>query len=117
MKKFYLIITFICVTIFASAQEVKSGNDNAIPITENSKLVKLYPNPTTSVINFEFIKPVQKDLLLQIFNFTGKKVYESNNVLQKTSIPVTEFLRGVYIFQLKDKSGRIVESGKFQVNK
>jgi hypothetical protein len=32
-------------------------------------------------------------------------------------INLSDFPRGVYVYQLRDKTGRIVESGKFQVSK
>jgi hypothetical protein len=47
----------------------------------------------------------------------GKKVYEVNNVDQKTTVNLSDFYRGIYIFQLKDKTGKLVDSGKFQVSK
>ena len=36
---------------------------------------------------------------------------------QKIMVSLTDFYRGVYIFQLRDAQGTIVESGKFQVVK
>ena len=36
---------------------------------------------------------------------------------EKITVPLTDFYRGVYIFQLRDAKGNIVESGKFQVVK
>ena len=117
MNKFYLIILFIFFTIVTNAQ-LKGIEVNVKTIEELSvKVIKFYPNPAPSVINFEFIQPVQKDYTLQVYNFVGKKVYELFSVSQKTIIPLGEFYRGVYIFQLRDKGGRIVESGKFQVAK
>ena len=108
---------FIGFTFFATAQESKT-NDIPFPSDlSRAKVLKFYPNPATDVINFEFLKPVQKDLTLQVFNFIGKKVFELNGVSQKTSVSLNDFYRGIYIFQLRDKTGRIVESGKFQVNK
>ena len=117
MKKFYIFIFFISITFFASAQDGRGINVNATNISDQIKVLKFYPNPATSVINFEFQKPVQKELTLQVFNFVGKKIFELSNISQKTMIPLTEFFRGVYIFQLRDKFGHILESGKFQVNK
>ena len=58
-----------------------------------------------------------KTYIYQIYNFLGKKVYENNNVMSKTSINLSDFYRGIYIFQLRDRNGIIVESGKFQVSK
>lgn len=117
MNKLYLIIFFIGFTFFANAQESKSSETAFQPDAVRAKVLRFYPNPASGVINFEFLKPVQRDLTLQVFNFIGKKVFELNGVSQKTSVPLNDFYRGVYIFQLRDKSGRIVESGKFQVSR
>ncbi len=52
-----------------------------------------------------------------IFNFIGKKVEDLKVTDQKITVSLTDFYRGVYIFQLRDKQGNIIESGKFQVVK
>lgn len=117
MNKFYLIIFLSCLTFFANAQMVKSSEQSFLSNNVQSKVVRFYPNPASSIINFEFSQPVQHDYILQVFNFVGKKVFELNAVLQKTTVPLTDFYRGIYIFQLRDKSGRVIESGKFQVSK
>ena len=41
-----------------------------------AKIVKFYPNPATSNINFELQRALDKSYSLQIFNFMGKKVLE-----------------------------------------
>jgi hypothetical protein len=118
MKFFYLLLLFICCSVFGYSQTTR-GTDSPTALSSNFdiKVVRFYPNPATSVINFEFQKPSYKTYTLQIFNFVGKKILEINNFSQKNTIPVADFFRGVYIFQLRDKTGRIVESGKFQVTK
>jgi hypothetical protein len=115
MKIFYLIV-FISFSFFAGAQNTSKLNDSPTSEVE-IKVQKFYPNPATSIINFEFAKDLEKGYTLQIFNFIGKKVFEVNNISQKNIIPLSDFYRGVYIFQLRDKSGRVLESGKFQVVK
>ena len=117
MNKIYLLIIFSGLTFFSHAQIGKNSGMNFSPEILSTKVVRFYPNPAYNIINFEFSKPVQPDYTLQIFSFVGKKVFELNAVLQKTSIPLTDFYRGIYIFQLRDKTGRIIESGKFQVSK
>src|SRR6476646_7479851 len=108
MKKIYLLFLMVSLTFGAFAQE-----RSAIP---DQVKIKFYPNPATTVINFEFTKSnPDATYTLQVFNFIGKKVCEvviSNN---KASVNLDNFFRGVYIFQLRDKTGRILESGKFQV--
>jgi len=54
---------------------------------------------------------------MQIFNFLGKMVFEQKNIPSKTTINLNEYSRGVYIYQLRDHDGKILESGKFQVSK
>lgn len=79
--------------------------------------LKFYPNPATTSINFELKLGIDKNLSLQVFNFMGKKVYEVIPTTVLSYISLDRFNRGVYIYQLKDKFGRILDSGKFQVVK
>jgi hypothetical protein len=80
------------------------------------KIVKFYPNPAVSVINFEFPKNIDKTYTLQIYTFTGKKMADIPVSANKLSVTLdNDFYRGIYIYQLHDKTGRMIESGKFQV--
>ena len=47
----------------------------------------------------------------------GKKVLEINSPAQLTNLSLNDFYRGVYIFRLSDKFGKVLDSGKFQVVK
>lgn len=112
MKIFYIM----CIMLFAFAGAQAQTHSPSSQDNEPTH-VKFYPNPATSFINFEFIKENDKPYTFQIFNFMGRKVHESSIVSSKILINLTEFTRGIYIFQLKDQNGNVVESGKFQVNK
>src|SRR4051812_10488223 len=82
------------------------------------KVVKCYPNPATSVVNFEFASNLDRTYSLQIYSFSGKKMAEMSTASNKVSVMLNnEFYRGIYIYQLRDKTGRIIETGKFQVVK
>ena len=113
MKLFYSLSIFLCLTITAQSQD--RGPSTAPEA--NVKIIKFYPNPAITYINFEFQKSYDKSYNFQIFNFLGKKVFELNNVNPKTTVNLTDFFRGVYIFQLRDKNGKVIDSGKFQVSK
>lgn len=80
-------------------------------------ILRFYPNPATSAITFDFQKTYDKGYSLQIYNFLGRKMLEQMNIADHTTINLTDFTRGVYIYQLRDKTGNLVESGKFQVSK
>ncbi|MET0241880.1 MAG: T9SS type A sorting domain-containing protein [Flavitalea sp.] len=114
MKKFYLLSILLTVTVMAFSQERSRNTPGQDPAV---KIVKFYPNPATSVINFDFQKNADKTYNFQIFSLTGKKVFEASKVEQKTIVNLGDFYRGIYIFQLKDQYGKLVESGKFQVSK
>jgi len=112
MRIFY-ILTFIVLTTGAVQAQERPG-DRQVP---EAKVVKFYPNPATSFITFDFQNNYDKNYSFQIYNFLGKKVYELNTVSPKTVVNLNDFYRGVYIFQIRDKNGKIVESGQFQVAK
>ena len=79
--------------------------------------MKFFPNPATTVITFNFQKGFEKGYSLQIYNFLGKKMMEQMNISDQTTINLTDFTRGVYIYKLFDKNNKLVETGKFQVSK
>jgi hypothetical protein len=61
---------------------------------------------------------VNKNYALQVFSFTGKKMYETALTASKLTLTFTnDYYRGIYVYQLRDASGKIVETGKFQINK
>ncbi|HSN08436.1 MAG TPA: T9SS type A sorting domain-containing protein [Hanamia sp.] len=111
MKKLFYIFIFIVGFQFSSNAQVKRVSNDDV------KTVKFYPNPASSFINFEFSENYNDSYTLIIFNFIGKKVEDFKVTDQKITVSLTEFYRGVYIFQLRDKQGNIIESGKFQVVK
>lgn len=79
--------------------------------------VKCYPNPATSFVNFEFTNGVDKNNTIQVFSFVGKKMTELPVNANKITVTLTDYYRGIYVFQLRDKGGNIIESGKFSVVK
>jgi hypothetical protein len=95
------------------------GQSSRNPATEGTeRIIKLYPNPATSYITFDLQKANDKGFSIQVYNFLGKKMYENLNVTsEKVNVDLTEFNRGVYIYHLRDLSGKLIESGKFQVSR
>ena len=112
MRAFYVLAYFML--LFTVTQAQQKSNDFLRPVT---RIIRFYPNPATSVINFDFVPGTEKNFNFQVFSFLGKKVIELNTITPKTSINLSDFYRGVYIFQLRDKNGKVVETGKFQVSK
>jgi len=113
LKKITTILIVLFGITFTSFAQLKSGNDGDAAV----KVVKFYPNPATTAINFELPSGYDKSYSIQLFNFMGKKVSEINVSTQRISFSLDGFYRGVYIYQLRDKYGKVVDSGKFQVVK
>lgn len=81
------------------------------------RVVQCYPNPANTVINFEFNKTNEKYLTLAIYNFIGKRIDEIRITNSRITVNLDLYFRGLYFYQLKNREGRVLESGKFQVVK
>ena len=114
MKIFYTLSIILLSVLQVKSQERSPSSPDREPVT---KIVKFYPNPATTFITFDFQQNYNENYNLQIINFVGKKVQEVTKVTPKTIINLTDFYRGIYIFQLRDKNGKLIDSGKFQVSK
>ncbi|HWK04044.1 MAG TPA: T9SS type A sorting domain-containing protein [Puia sp.] len=112
MRIFYILLSFILL----SSTQAKSQARGPMPDPE-IKIVKFYPNPAVSFITFEIEKESNKVYSLQIFNFLGRKVKDVADLSPKTIVNLSDLVRGIYIFQLKEQNGRVADSGTFQVNK
>lgn len=109
-----IIVLLLLSTFTAQAQVNRTPGRNT-----DVRIIKVYPNPASAFIYFEFQpnNPLS-DYNFSIYNFIGKKVLEINTLTPRTTVDLSEYFRGVYIFQLKDRrTGQILESGKFQVVK
>ena len=110
MKKLYFIIILLCFAFGTKAAGIEPVGDGVI------KVNRFYPNPATTVIFFEF-KNTDASYTLQIYNFLGKRLITQQVNSNKITIPLDNFYRGLYVYQLRDALGNIEESGKFQIIK
>lgn len=107
-----LLISFIFFTFVADVPAFAMDTPRAA-----DPIVRLYPNPATSFINLDLGKFFNKGYSIRVFSFLGRKMHETNNVNQIIKLSVTDYNRGVYVYQVRDRLGKLIESGKFQVSK
>ena len=112
MRIFYILLSIILLTSFRASCQGRSSLPD-----QDHKVVKFYPNPAVSYITFELVKESNKTYTLQIYSFLGRKVKDIPEVSDKTTVQLSDLIRGLYTFQLHDEAGRITDSGIFQVNK
>ena len=105
---FFLILVNLLYTAPALALEAPGAID---------PIVRLYPNPATSFINLDLGKVANQGYSIQVYSFLGRKMYEATNISQRVTLNLTDYNRGVYVYQLRDRSGKLIETGKFQVSK
>ncbi|SEW30877.1 Por secretion system C-terminal sorting domain-containing protein [Chitinophaga arvensicola] len=112
--------TLILIMVFSLFTSIgKAQSDKSQPNPEGgSKIVKLYPNPATTIITFE-VQQHNNDRLydLIVYNFLGKKIDQLKGISSRTTVSLDNYYNGLYIFQLRDQRGNLVESGKFNVVK
>jgi Secretion system C-terminal sorting domain len=113
MKNSTLIILLVIFSSVAGYSQTGTGR----PVQASVKMVRFFPNPATSFINFEFNRSTEDTYTFQVYNFLGKKVIDLPQVNSRTRVDLTNYTRGFYIFQLKNRNGKVIESGKFQVEK
>ncbi len=112
MKKFYIILIITSTLSFSTkATTTLFFGDGGV-----SKVVRFYPNPSSSVINFEF-KNLDKTYNFQVYSFLGKRMIDIAISSEKMTFSLDAYYRGLYIYKVIDKMGNIVDSGKFQVIK
>ncbi|HLF45267.1 MAG TPA: T9SS type A sorting domain-containing protein [Chitinophagaceae bacterium] len=111
MIRILSILSFIFIlNVSSTAQEPGT------PAPDGTKrIMKIYPNPAVSFIKFDFQKDYERGYTLHVLNFIGRQVNEIKNINASTTLDLSSYNRGVYIYQLKDMAGKLIESGKFQV--
>jgi hypothetical protein len=113
LRRILPILSIILITALTSQGQVVRSS---VP-DPGQRIMKIYPNPATTYINFDFEKTPEKGYSIQVYSFLGRKMYENQNLTEKITINLSDYNRGVYIYHLIDRSGKIIESGKFQVSK
>lgn len=95
--------------------EAKSQLKQVVAL-QQEPVARFFPNPATTQITFDFQKSYNKSYTIQVFSFIGKKMIDQP-VTEKVVIALNDFYRGIYIYQIRDKMGKVIDAGKFQVAK
>lgn len=108
-----LFFILLCSATLAFGQSLPHGPND--PTVKKEKVLKVYPNPATTKINFEVQGNNEGTFEIIIYNFLGKRINDLKNISTTTSLDLSNYYSGIYIYQLRDAKGILVESGKFNV--
>jgi hypothetical protein len=111
--KFIVTIFLFCVCFVGQSHAQKAPD---YP-NENKTQVKFFPNPAANFITFEIKEPVERGTVIQVFSFLGRQIASVPVNAQRITVNVSEYFRGIYVFQLRAPNGKILETNKFQVNR
>lgn len=110
MAKIYTLFIIFCLSANFGYSQSLSGSKH------QDKVINCFPNPATSQITFTLSLYPQENYSLVIYNLLGKLVFEEKKMSPRQTIQLGDFHRGMYIYQLKDKNGKLITTGKFQVS-
>jgi Secretion system C-terminal sorting domain len=112
--KYIVAILFFMVLGVADATAQKPV---ATPVSAQKTIVKFFPNPAVNFITFEMKEPVERGSSLQVYSFLGRQVASVPVNAQRVTVNVSDYFRGIYVFQLRSPNGKVVETNKFQVSR
>lgn len=79
--------------------------------------IKVYPNPATSIVNFDFtgISDIEEEMEISLFNAIGAKLKSvKTNGLDKLSIETVDLPAGMYLYQIEANQS-VLKTGKLMV--
>jgi len=117
----YVYLPYYCTDTFCDSvtiAEQNLGNQTGIsdPTFFQENNVRVYPNPAQNKLAVE-VKYAESDLILQVFEESGKKTIEFSGL--KTGLQeldIAQLDNGLYFYTLQDKE-KIVRKGKIMVSK
>jgi predicted extracellular nuclease len=80
----------------------------------------VYPNPTSSVMNLDYIMPVNTaDLTLKIYDIFGRTInaVSLDGTTGTANVNVSEYAQGTYIYSISSASAGVLNNGRFVVTK
>ena len=84
--------------------------ENCLPDEYN---IYAYPNPASNFINICFDLPVKKDVLIELFDINGNKLFskssDSKNIFQ---IDITNFSSSIYFLKIIEDKDKLLKTFK-----
>lgn len=78
-------------------------------------VVEVYPNPAKNIVYINNLKA--ETVNMELYSIAGAKVMQTNVGKGKTEADISSVAGGTYFFQVKNKAGDIIQTGRLNVAK
>jgi regulatory protein YycH of two-component signal transduction system YycFG len=95
-------------TTIESTKQIPACSLTGIESLDNSSFFKLYPNPFSTQINFQFTDNLPAKIIL--YDFLGQQILQKT-FTNSTTINTEQLANGIYFYELLNDK-RIVKTGK-----
>ncbi len=97
--------------IKSSCRCVKNSSSD-INLLDNNIEFKIYPNPTTGIVNFSIESKDKTALDLIIYDILGKAIFSGQMLHNQLQLDMSHYGNGIYFYLIKSND-KIVSKGKF----
>ena len=75
--------------------------------------VEVYPNPSNGMLTIKQLQSTNAAASVHVFDIAGREVYQQPLQFKEQTIDVSNLGAGVYVYELRNLSGKQVHLGKF----
>ncbi|MBL4651660.1 MAG: T9SS type A sorting domain-containing protein [Flavobacteriales bacterium] len=83
--------------------------------TAKNSQVKVYPNPSSETISFEFENPTNEIVEFMLYNISGQLILQEKTTRDSLTVNSSKLVSGVYFYQIQRKNGELLK-GKVVVD-
>lgn len=76
---------------------------------------KIYPNPASTYVYFDWDNTIHSKVILNIFDVNGKIIEQVNSSNQQEKINLANWAAGLYYYEFMNRDGQTLNCGKFLV--
>ena len=90
-----------------------SGLPNGINEISQAHYTLAYPNPATNQITFRYSAQNAQNIF--VYDMTGRQIGQAEMKSGMATLNTSAFASGIYFYHVTDKSGNVLDNGKFSV--
>ncbi len=97
----------------ATAMQWYYGLPNGVNEISQTHSTLVYPNPATSQINFRYSTQNAQNIF--VYDITGRVIGQTEMINGVATLNTSSYSSGMYFYHVTDKSGNMLDNGKFSV--